>query len=161
MDNKNGVEEKGYEYVSMYVMFAKLFAYMSKEIIDRFGEEGEEAIKKAVQLFGEERGRDIARRAFAKGAKNDVENYLASYDMGRSDHFEYEDTYGEDQVEQVFTRCIFADQWTKDGMEKYGALYCEIIDAAIAKGYNENFECIHDKHFFKDGICHFCFKMNK
>ena len=62
-------------------------------------------------------------------------------------------------VEQVFTKCVFAKTWTDDGDEKYGIHYCQVIDPAIACGYNENLKCIHDKHFFKDGQCHFLFEM--
>jgi len=152
---------KDLESTSMYHLFAKLFAHVAKEVSDSFGDEGKEAIKRGVKNFGEERGRDIARRAKAKGATNDVANYLTSYDMDRSDFFESEDTYGEGQVEQLFTRCIFADQWKKDQTEEYGYLYCEMIDPSIARGYNENLECIHEKHFFKDGVCTFCFKMKE
>lgn len=149
------------EPVSMYQLFAKMFAYLAKEVTERFGEEGEAAIRAGVQAFGEERGRDIAQRALANGLKNDPLNYLTSYDMERSDNFTCTDKYGEDQVEQLFTQCVFADQWMHDNTEKYGILYCDVIDPAIAKGYNENMECIHEKHFFKDNVCTFCFRMKK
>ena len=36
-----------------------------------------------------------------------------------------------------------------------------MIDPSIAEGYNEKFKCTHDKHFFKDGCCHFLFEMKK
>lgn len=147
------------EPVSMYHMFAKLFAHVSKSVIDRFGEDGRAAIAAGVDTFGEERGRDIARRAAAAGKANTVENYLTSYDMGRSELFVYEDVYGQGQVEQTFTQCPFADQWMQDGMEDYGIIYCEQIDPAIARGFNPELACVHDKHIFKEQVCHFCFHM--
>jgi hypothetical protein len=58
-------------------------------------------------------------------------------------------------------RCLIFDQWEKDGMQEYGILYCQMIDPAIAMGYNPNLEVVHDKHFFEDGGCNFCFKMKK
>ena len=60
-----------------------------------------------------------------------------------------------------FTQCGFAGQWIADGTERYGKLYCEMIDPAIAHGYCEDFECIHDKRIYEDGVCTFCFRMNK
>ncbi len=147
------------EPVSMYHMFARLFAHVSKSVIDRFGEEGRAAIAAGVDTFGEERGRDIARRAAAAGKANTVENYLTSYDMGRSELFVYEDVYGQGQVEQTFTKCPFADQWMQDGMEDYGIIYCEQIDPAIARGFNPDLACVHDQHIFKDQVCHFCFHL--
>ncbi len=153
--------KKDLEPVTMYHMFAKLFAHLVKEVSDTFGDEGKEAVRRAVKNFGEERGCDIARRAKAKGATNDLANYLTTYDMERSNHFEFTNTYGADQIEQQFTRCVFANQWKEDQMEEYGYLYCEMIDPAIARGYNENLECIQEKHCFKDGVCAFCFRMKK
>lgn len=165
MENENNTismrDNESAEPVSMYTLFARLFAHIAREVGERFGEEGEEAIKAGVQYFGEERGRSIAERALAKGCAIDAYNYLPNYDMGRSDNFTAENTYGDDQVEQLFTQCAFADQWMKDGNEKYGALYCDVIDPAIAKGYSEKMECIHEKHIFKDGVCSFCFRMKK
>ncbi len=152
-------EDESLDPVSPYTLMAKLFAHVAKAVVDRFGEEGEEAVREGVRAFGEERGRDIARRAAARGLPNDIENYLPNYDMGRSELFEYETIYHPCEIEQNFTRCAFGDQWKKDGMEKYGILYCQMIDPAIAKGYNPNFEVEHDKYLLKDGYCHFRFKM--
>lgn len=163
MENNNKIESNriadDLEPVSMYQIFARMFIHLTKEIVEEFGEKGEAAIKRGVWNFGVERGKDIARRAHVRGQKNDSDNYLISYDMDRSDEFESIDTYGDGYVEQYFTRCVFASEFQKAGMEKYGWLYCEMIDPAIAYGYNPNLECIHEKHFFTDNVCTFCFKM--
>ncbi|WP_308560824.1 L-2-amino-thiazoline-4-carboxylic acid hydrolase [uncultured Klebsiella sp.] len=148
------------EPVSMYQMFARMFVHLAKEVVDEFGEKGSEAIKRGVWNFGVERGEGIAKRAFARGKNNDSDNYLISYDMDRSDEFESIDTYHKGYVEQVFSRCVFASEFQKMGMEKYGILYCEMIDPAIAYGYNPDLKCIHEKHFFTDNMCTFCFKLD-
>ncbi|WP_245156666.1 L-2-amino-thiazoline-4-carboxylic acid hydrolase [Clostridium aminobutyricum] len=152
-------EEKNLEPVSMYNIAAKLFAHVAKAVIDKYGEEACETIKDGVNAFGEERGREIARRAAVMGESNKIDNYLKNYDMARSELFEYETIFKNQKIEQNFTKCVFAEQWQNDGMEEYGILYCEAVDPAIARGFNENLEVIHDKHFFKDGSCHFCFYM--
>lgn len=149
------------EPVSWSTLFCRLFAHIAKEVIDKFGEEGEKAIKDGVWAFGEERGRNIAGRARANGCETDAYSYLPNYDMGRSDAFAAENTYGDNQVEQLFSKCGFADQWVKDGMERYGKLYCDVIDQAIVKGYCEDMECIQDRRVFEDGVCSFCFRMKK
>lgn len=147
------------EPVNMYVLFARMFADIAREVEADFGEAGIQAVRRGVQRFGERRGRDIARRAKVMGHANDAEHYLSCYDMGRTDYFYSKDDVKSHSVEQVFTKCVFAKTWTDDGDEKYGIHYCQIIDPAIACGYNENLKCIHDKHFFKDGQCHFLFEM--
>lgn len=150
------------EPVSMYSIMAKLFASVAKEVVDRFGEEGRQAVMEGVRQFGEARGREIAGRAALVGEPNGIENYLPNYDMGRSTLFEYATEMHPTVIEQNFTRCAFADQWIADGMEEYGILYCHMIDPAIARGFNPHFEVVHDKYLLKnDGSCHFLFKMNK
>ncbi|MGL5436447.1 MAG: L-2-amino-thiazoline-4-carboxylic acid hydrolase [Lachnospiraceae bacterium] len=149
------------EPVSWSTLFCRLFANIAKEVVDKFGEEGEKAIKDGVWAFGVERGRNIAERARANGCEIDTYSYLSNYDMGRGDDFTADNTYGDNQVEQLFSQCGFADQWLEDGTERYGKLYCDVIDPAIAKGYSENLECIHDKRIYEDGVCSFCFRMKK
>lgn len=145
--------------VSIYGMMAKVFGHVSKVIVDRYGDIGENIIRNGVRTFGEERGRHIAERAASVGKPNTIENYLTHYDMGRSDLFEYETIYRENEIEQTFTKCAFGDQWKEDGMNKYGILYCQMIDPAIAKGYNPNFEVVHDEYILENGCCHFLFQM--
>lgn len=147
------------EPVNMYVLFARLFADIAREVEKTCGEEGIRAIREGVRIFGEKRGQDIARRAALMGHQCDARHYLSCYDMGRSDFFDSDDDVQEESVEQVFTKCVFAQTWEKDGDQKYGLHYCEVIDPAIAQGYNPCFHCLHDKHFFKDGQCHFLFEM--
>jgi hypothetical protein len=145
--------------VAWSTLFCRLFAHIAKAVSDKFGEEGEQAVRDGVWAFGVERGRNIAERALANGDQLDVRAYLANYDMGRADDFTADSVYGENQVEQLFTQCGFADQWMKDGTERYGKLYCDVIDPAIAKGYSEDMECIHDRRVYENGVCSFCFRM--
>ena len=149
------------EPVDMYVLFAKMFSHITREVEKACGEEGVRAVREGVRQFGLERGRNIAERAKAMGHENDAKSYLPCYDMGISELFNSENDIREDSIEQLFTECIFAKQWMEDHDEAYGIHYCEMIDPSIAEGYNENFKCTHDKHFFKDGCCHFLFEMKK
>ena len=73
----------------------------------------------------------------------------------------YDTEYGKEEINQDFDRCVFAKTWMDAGEEKYGRIYCENIDPAICKGYNEDLECIHDHIMYKDHHCTFCFRMKK
>lgn len=155
-------KQAGKEPWTMFAIMAKLFAQIAKSIVEQYGkEEGERAMMDSVGAFGEERGRDIARRAAAVGKPNTMEHYLSNYDMGRSELFEYETLFHPTEIEQTFTKCAFAEQWKKDGLEDYGILYCHMIDPSIAKGFNPNFEVIHDQYVLKEGVCHFRFQMKE
>lgn len=157
VNEKIGVEEP----LSIYALMAKMFAHITKVVVDRYGEIGEKTIKRGVETFGNERGQHIARRAASVGKDNTLENYLTHYDMGRSELFEYETIYHEDEIEQTFTKCAFGHQWKADGTGEYGILYCEMIDPSIAKGYNPNFEVVHDEYILKEGCCHFLFQLKE
>ena len=156
---RNHQAEKKYEDLTIYALMAKLFAQISKAVIDRFGDKGKDAIREGVRTFGEERGLGIAQRARVNGEKNTRENYLTNYDMGRSELFTYTTEYKEGEIEQNFTVCPFGQQWADDNMHEYGILYCEMIDPAVARGYNPEFKVEHDKYVLKDGHCHFRFKL--
>ncbi|MCI8598407.1 MAG: L-2-amino-thiazoline-4-carboxylic acid hydrolase [Lachnospiraceae bacterium] len=147
--------------VSMFVLFARFFAIIARRLEERLGEEGLQIMKEAVNEWGFERGKDIARRARANGRENDLMSYLENYDMERSDDFGYENKYTETQVCQEFQGCVFAETWMAEGQEKYGRIYCENIDPAIAKGYNEDLVCEHDKIMYDDQKCTFCFYMRE
>ncbi len=147
------------EEVNMYVLFARIFAHITREVERACGEQGVAAVRAGVRAFGEERGRNIAARAAAQGHAPDAQHYLSCYDMGRSGFFHSCDTVRDDCVEQDFDKCVFAETWMRDGCERWGIHYCEVIDPAIARGYHAAFCCEHDKHFFKDGRCHFKFTM--
>ncbi|PAV28031.1 hypothetical protein CIL05_19135 [Virgibacillus profundi] len=148
-----------YEDQTIYALMAKLFAQISKSVVDRFGEKGENTVREGVRTFGEERGRGIAQRARANGEDNTRENYLTNYDMGRSELFNFTTDYKENEIEQNFTVCPFGQQWADDDMHKYGILYCQMIDPAVAQGYNPDFEVEHEKYILKEGNCHFRFKL--
>ena len=136
-----------------------VFFHPGKESGKEFGEKGLEILKQSVIDWGVARGKDIARRAAQRGQKNDLDAYLPNYDMERSELFGYDTEYGKDEINQDFDRCVFAKTWMDAGEEKYGRIYCENIDPAICKGYNEDLECVHDHIMYKDHHCTFCFRM--
>lgn len=153
--------EEKFADLTTYARFSKMFAQIAKQVVDEYGDQGELVIMRAVQRFGNKRGEGIAQRARTNGLENSVENYLTNYDMGRSDLFEIETVNKENEIEQTFTRCPFGQQWAEDDMGKYGILYCNVIDPSIAKGYNENFEVVHDQFVLREGQCHFQFQMKE
>lgn len=150
-----------YSELTPFARFSKMFAYIAKEVVDFYGEDGQLAVKDAVRIYGEKRGSGIAQRARTNGLPNSVENYLNNYDMGRSDLFKIDTTYKENAIEQTFRHCPLGQQWADDNMHEYGILYCQSIDPAVAYGYNNNFEVIHDEYVLKEGQCHFIFQMKE
>ena len=65
------------EPVNMYILFARLFADIAREVEKSCGEKGIQAVREGVRIFGEKRGQDIARRARLMGHQCDAEHYLS------------------------------------------------------------------------------------
>lgn len=144
--------------VSMFVLFAKFFSILAKNMEKEFGQKGLDILKQSVIDWGMARGKDIARRAKNSGQENTLDAYLPNYDMERSELFGYNTTYENNEIHQYFDRCVFAETWMTADEEKYGRIYCENIDPALITGFNENLECVHDHIMYKDNHCTFCFK---
>ncbi len=146
--------------VSIYTLFAQLFASVAKEVKKDFGQAGEEAVRRGVKNFGERRGRHIAANAAADGKPNTLENYLPYYDMERSELFIYDTVMGEKLIDQKFHQCPFAAAWIADGDEELGKLYCDHIDCSIAHGFNPNLEHAELTHLLNGApCCHMTFEM--
>lgn len=107
------------EPVSMFVLFARFFSILAKNLEKEFGEKGLEILKQSVIDWGVARGKDIARRAAQRGQKNDLDAYLPNYDMERSELFGYDTEYGKDEINQDFDRCVFAKTWMDAGEDRY------------------------------------------
>lgn len=148
-----------YADLTPFARFSKMFAQIAKQVVDSDDKAGEDVIRSAVEQFGLKRGEGIRQRARTNGLKNTSDNYLKNYDMARSELFEVDTTHKENEIEQTFTYCPLGQQWADDDMAKYGILYCQMIDPSLAKGYNENFEVVHDEYVLREGQCHFEFKM--
>ncbi|WP_080876055.1 L-2-amino-thiazoline-4-carboxylic acid hydrolase [Oceanobacillus timonensis] len=153
--------EEKYADVTAFARFSKMFAQIAKQVVDKYAEEGEDVIRRAVERYGRKRGEGIAQRARTNGLENNSDNYLKNYDMARSELFEVDTVHKENEVEQTFTYCPFGQQWADDDMGEYGILYCQMIDPAVAKGYNKNFEVVHDQYVLREGQCHFQFQMKE
>lgn len=125
---------------------ALLFSCIAKAAIDRLGERGKEAVVRGVVAYGEQRGRRMARRAEADGVKIDAKAYLLYgewYDKYKESDFSC--TAYQPEVKMGCTVCPWCDAWEEAGMMEYGALYCSVVDAALARGFGLELELISAK----------------
>jgi len=139
--------EKGKDYISApLAMQAKLFGFIAKEIIERFGDEGEKAVIEAVKKFGEERGRRMAQAVTSDGREPSFASFLVCSDLDTSYH-EMVPHVEEGAVRVEISYCPFADACKEWGVEDYGKLFCGNIDAAIMRGYNpERYETVCEQN---------------
>jgi hypothetical protein len=119
-----------------------LFAWISREVIQRAGEEtGTTVIRQAVRRYGEQRGRRMALRAQADGRPLSMASYLAygEWAVGPGEMevsaSTSEGTGGGDRTTRVY-ECPWHTAWTENDLLAYGRLYCLDIDEALVRGFN-------------------------
>ncbi len=128
--------EKKEKYIDAPLsMQAKLFATLARKVMERFGDEGREAVIAAVREFGEERGKRMAECAVAEGRQPDFASFLVVSDLDTSYH-QMVPEIGEGEVRVTISYCPFASACREWGLSEYGKYFCREIDAAIMRGYN-------------------------
>jgi hypothetical protein len=120
---------------------ALLFAWMSREVVERAGEErGEEVMRKAVKRYGQQRGKRMALRAQA----NEQDVTLNMFDFLVYGEWEAKDEEAHERVvletEPNFhvkiTKCPWNDAWKEGDLSSFGRFYCLEVDHALIDGFN-------------------------
>jgi hypothetical protein len=117
---------------------AVLFALLSRSAITHLGvENGEKTIHEAVRCYGEQRGRRMALRAQRDGEPLTMLNYMA-YGEWRTEPGESEQRSEEmvPHARSFSDRCPWQQAWVESDLLRYGRLYCQEIDQALARGFN-------------------------
>ena len=133
-------------------LFAKLYYYMAKEMMDRLGpEEGKKAIEAAIDKFGRARVASMKEEAAERGLDPMGK---ATYDTVR----EMPGIGWSFSSDGSVTHCPLNDIWQDFGEEgrQLGAIYCE-IDHVLLNSFNvgleRNFVLTHG-----DDSCQFLYK---
>jgi len=119
---------------------AMLFALISREVVTRFGKDGQAAISKAVRAYGKQRGTRMRESARNENRPSDFSSYIlyGELDFGKTNnHFQIRQR--SPYVEICATRCAYNGTWRQNGLIEYGKLYCEEIDRSIMQGFSPGF----------------------
>lgn len=140
---------------------ALLFAWITREVIMRFGvEKGEVAIRKATRRYGEQRGQRMALRARADGRQLSMADFMVYGEWTPSDPSAMEsETVAEGpHIRVQVSRCPWSTVWSREGLLGFGRLYCQEIDHALVRGFNPDLRLDVNKTQTNDGEpCEFVF----
>lgn len=114
---------------------ALLYYYLTKAMVEEYGEGARDVIKKAIRAFGLERGRKIAGRVTEAGLDLTIENLDKFYDMPLAEGWSPNARYEEGRKLSRTEACSFAEIWKEKKWDEIGRLYCD-VDPAIREGYN-------------------------
>jgi hypothetical protein len=124
---------------------AQLFSCVAKYVIEKLGpEEGEALLKKAIEHFGEERGKRIADRVKAEGKPLTFKNWLIYTDI---DSINFRPTVNVENCDFItkVKHCTFFNAVKEWGLEEYAKYYCKYVDYKILEGYNPDIKLILDE----------------
>ncbi len=122
---------------------ALLFALISKNTLESYGEEGKEAILQAMIVYGNERGQRMAQRALANGDELSVVNSQAygEWIPNYAGQMVFGRIAGEPTLKTFISKCAWCEAWEKHNVLEYGKLYCVDVDNAVFQGFNPQFLC--------------------
>jgi hypothetical protein len=114
-----------------------LHYFMAKEVVDTFGQKGEEVVKRALRKYGTARGNAIRKVVESKGEELSIENLGKNYDipLGLIHERKVIKLSEKNKLWREVYGCPLAKAVSELGGEKVGLFYCE-QDEALVKGYN-------------------------
>lgn len=124
---------------NMSVHMANMYYYMTKAVIEDFGDEAKKSFERAIVEFGHARGRAIREKVLADGEPLTIENLDKYYDIPIAEGWDVHREYAEDHKDNITDSCTFADVWMDKDWAEVGHIYC-LVDIAIREGYSDNVE---------------------
>ncbi len=137
---------------AMSVHMANMYYYMTKAVLEDFGDEARKSFERAIIDFGHERGRKIAEQVRADGLPLTLENLDLYYDIPIAEGWDVHRSYENDEKHNITDSCTFADVWMEKDWAEIGHIYC-LIDIALREGYSDNVEFRPVRNVLKGDSC--------
>jgi hypothetical protein len=160
---KERAELSGEPITPMAALMGQMFAVFAKNVIDEVGtEKGEAIIKKAVEDFGQTRGKRIAEKVKARGLPLSFKNFLIYMDLDTSAANKSVPNIDGKDLTLTIHQCFIRDGACDLALEPYFHYYCKWIDRAILFGYNPELT-IEITKFLSGGddVCFFRYIVSK
>jgi hypothetical protein len=129
MVSEEDIAEFGDLWSLMYYVFAR-------EMVDSFGEDGKEALGRAIRNYGRARGLRLKRRHEEQGLPINLRSLFEHYDLPAHPDTEKTRTVFEDDELVSFTYvCPYEKIWRAKSGTDLGLIYCENFHHAMWQAY--------------------------
>lgn len=119
----------------MAIHMANMYYFMTKEMLDAYGDGAKEVIERAIINFGRYRGEQIAKQALADGKELTFATLDEYYDIPIEEGWEPQRSYEAGQKHNTTASCTQAEVWMEKDWHEIGHIYC-LIDIAIREGFS-------------------------
>ena len=137
---------------SMSVLMANMYYYISKEMVETYGDSAKEVLARAMMAFGQDRGRKIAEKVKAAGEELTIENLDKYYDMPIVEGWDPHRKYYADHKDNITDSCTFAEVWLERDWAEIGHIYC-LVDTGIRLGYSDHIKFCPVKNILLGDSC--------
>lgn len=137
---------------NMSVHMANMYYYITKCVLEDFGDAAKKSFERAIIEFGHARGKAIAAQVRAAGLQLTLENLDAFYDIPIAEGWDLHRSYENDEKKNITDSCTFATVWLEKDWAEIGHIYC-LIDIAIREGYSDNVEFRPVRNILKGDPC--------
>jgi hypothetical protein len=134
MVTENDIAEFGDLWSLMYYTFAK-------EMVDSFGEEGMEALIRAVKNYGKARGERLRKRHEEEGRPINLKSLFEHYDLPGHPGTEKTRThFTDDKLISYTYKCPYEQVWRANDGTELGLVYCQYFHHAFWQSYRSNID---------------------
>ncbi|MFV0361687.1 MAG: L-2-amino-thiazoline-4-carboxylic acid hydrolase [Suipraeoptans sp.] len=122
---------------------ATMFALLSKYAITLRGDEGKDAILKAMTKYGNERGARMAKNALANGdpLTTTMNQAYGEWKPDYPNQMDFGRIHTQPTLQTYIAKCAWCDAWHHHDLMEFGKYYCVDVDNAVYQGFNPDFKC--------------------
>lgn len=149
------------EVAIMKDFYTLIYGFIAQRVIDSFGAEGEQVVRRALRDFGKIRGTNHRERMLHYGLELNMQNLHVYSDLpGDDDQETCRQIFEPDDFYSDLTECDMFELWKKYDLMDAGVVYCEEIHHAMWSAFHEDTVVIQDKILTRgDNMCTFRCKM--
>lgn len=159
-DNKQGIQKNSYkkeipdfkmddkksEVAIMKDFYTLLYGFLAQRVIDSFGEEGNQIVRRALRDFGEVRGAMLRDRQLHYGLELNLVNLNTYCDLpGDDEQPTNRKVFEKDKFLSYVDQCDMHELWEKYNLNDAAIAYCEEIHHAMWATYHEDVVVVQDE----------------